>query len=677
MRFARNKILAAFVAFATSILGACHSKPQEVARQPRNTDVVLITLDTTRADHLGCYGSRSVKTPNLDALAARGVRFAHATAQVPLTLPSHACIMTGSYPEVNGMRGMGGFTLAKSHPTIASVAHAAGYQTAAFVASRVLSRTFGLSNGFDTYDDQLNTETREGQLPNIYPKLPASVETDRAIGWLKQHSQKKFFLWVHYYDAHAPYDPPEPYKHLYASHPYSGEIAYMDSQVGRLLDDIGEQGIGSRTLIVVIADHGEGLGEHGEMTHGIFLYDSTMHVPLIIAGPGIPAGKVIEEEVRSIDIMPTILAFLNLSPGKEAEGVSLWPLIQKGQRVQSDFAYMETLYPRIYMGWSELRGIRTDQWKYILAPHQELYDVEKDPGERKNVISRFPDVASNLNKGIWYATRLKSPEQNITASPISEQTRKELESLGYVSGGQPETIELGTPAPDPKNMVGMLKLLSEAGTAIEGREYHRAVPLMKRGLQIDPRNPLAHVYLAIAYERMGDFKDAIGIYQHALSLKLATDEIYARLGKDYLRIHDLPKAVDAMTRANEINPTRLDNLDNLGTAEMQLGRMDEAEKAFHAVVLQDNHDAAAWNGLGLIEIQRGDAATAHQDFEKAIAADSNAVEPLLNLGLLYKNAGDNQQAIHYFRLFLSKAPRAQYGSMFGKVNDAIREMEAH
>lgn len=583
--------------------------------------------------------------------------------------------MTGSYPEVNGMRGMGGFTLAKSHPTIATVAHAAGYETAAFVASRVLSRTFGFSNGFDTYDDEIGAAREEGQLPNIYPKLPASVETDRALGWLKQHSQKRFFLWVHYYDAHAPYDPPEFYKRLYAKDPYSGEIAYMDEQVGRLLDGVQQQGIGSRTLIVVIADHGESLGEHGELTHGIFLYDSTMHVPFIIAGPGVPAGRFIDEEVRSIDVMPTILAFLRLSPGKEAQGVSLWPLIQHGERVKSNYAYMETLYPRIYMGWSELRGMRTDTWKYILAPHPELYNVGKDPGENTNVISRFPDVAANLNKGVWYVTRLKSPKQEITSSPIDAQTRQELESLGYVNGGRPSEIELGTAAPDPKDMIGVLKLLDETSQAIDHHEYPRAVRLMKQSLKGDPTNPLAHVYLATAYERMGNYKDAIRVYQQALGLKLATDEIYARLGKDYLRVHDLPKAVEAMTHANEINPTRLDNLCNLGTAELQLGRVDDAERAFKAAIVENDRYAAAWNGLGLAAIHRGDAETARQDFEKAISSDSAAIEPLLNLGLLYKRAGDNQQAIHYFELFLSKAPKAQYGSMFGEVRKAIQEME--
>ena len=240
------------------------------AQISRDANVVLITIDTTRADHLSCYGPRGAKTPHLDALAARGVRFTHATAQVPLTLPSHACIMTGAYPPVNGLRDMGGFILEKNHSTAASIARSAGFETAAFVGSRVFSKHFGFSNGFATYDDDMSGQTEEG-LPGVFPERRASVVTDRALQWLKKNGGKKFFLWAHYYDPHAPYDPPGPYKSAYAQDLYSGEIAYMDEHIGRLLDGIKRGGLAGRTLIMVVGDHGESLGEHGEMTHGVFL----------------------------------------------------------------------------------------------------------------------------------------------------------------------------------------------------------------------------------------------------------------------------------------------------------------------------------------------------------------------------------------------------------------------
>jgi len=252
-------------------LGACRHAPEQGRLEPRDANVLLITLDTTRADHLSCYHPGKAKTPHLDALAARGVRFAHATAQVPLTLPSHACIMTGAYPPVHGLRDMGGFVLNPSHPTIASLAHAAGFASAAFVGSLAVARQFGLSQGFDTYDDDMGAQTEEGKLPGVFAERRASVVTDHALDWLKQNGQGKFFLWAHYYDPHAPYDPPEPYQRQYAKDPYDGEIAYMDEQVGRLLDGLDQMGLASRTLIIAMADHGESLGEHGEAAHGIFL----------------------------------------------------------------------------------------------------------------------------------------------------------------------------------------------------------------------------------------------------------------------------------------------------------------------------------------------------------------------------------------------------------------------
>jgi choline-sulfatase len=666
--------IACVVLFVAVLASSCrrNETPSAVAQIPRVANVLLITLDTTRADHLSCYGPRGAKTPNLDGLAARGVRFAHATAQVPLTLPSHACIMTGAYPPVHGLRDMGGFTLAKSHPTIASIAQAAGFETAAFVGSRILSKHFGISNGFVTYDDDMSSQPEE-DLPGNYPERRASVVTDHAIEWLKQNSQRRFFLWVHYYDPHAPYDPPQPYKQTYARDLYSGEIAYMDEQVGRLLDWIDQAGLNSRTLILAIGDHGESLGEHGEMTHGVFLYDSTTHVPLIMAGPDVPAGKVISDQVRSIDVMPTVTEFLHLSPGAEVQGVSLWPLIREGRRVRSNYAYLETLYPRTYMGWSELRAMRTDAWKLIVAPHPELYNLETDPQETNNLVVRRPAEASQLQKKVWEVAGEQNKREKVMSSSVDPQTRQELESLGYVGAGTPREIQLGTQAPDPKDRVAILKIQYQVQELLNKKAYGPAAQLMEEGLKRDPQNPASHLFLATAYEKMQDFPRAVQIYQRAIDSNLGTDQMYSRLGRDELRLHQLAKAADAMVRANQMNPTDLDNLRNLGTADLQMGRIDDAEKAFKAITVQNSSYAAAWNGLGLVAIQRNDGDSARGDFEKALEVGPDEVEPLLNLGLLYKKAADNRQAVHYFELFLAKAPKSQYGAVFPDVRQAIRE----
>jgi len=669
-----QRLLVCALPLVAVLTASCHRNETQnsTAQTPRDANVLLITLDTTRADHLSCYGPDGAKTPHLDALAARGVRFAHATAQVPLTLPSHACIMTGAYPPVHGLRDMGGFTLAKSHPTIASIAQAAGFETAAFVGSRILSKHFGISNGFATYDDDMSSQAEE-ELPGVYPERRAAVVTDRAIEWLKQNGQRRFFLWAHYYDPHAPYNPPEPYQHTYAKELYSGEIAYMDEQVGRLFDWIDQAGLSTRTLIVAIGDHGESLGEHGEMTHGVFLYDSTTHVPLIIAGPDVFPGKVISDQVRSIDVMPTVIEFLHLSPGVEVQGVSLWPLIREGRRVPSNYAYLETLYPRTYMGWSELRAMRTDSWKLIVAPHPELYNLERDPQETNNLIAQYPADASQLQKKLWEVAGEQNRQEKVASGSLDPKTRRELESLGYVSPGTPREIQLGTHAPDPKDRVEILKIQYQVQELLNHKAYGRAAPLMEGGLKRDPQNPTSHLFLATAYEKSGNYARAIQVYQKAIERNLITDQMYSRLGRDELRLHQLDKAIDAMVRANQMNPTDLDNLRNLGTAYLQMGRVDDAEKSFKAITVQNGSYAAAWNGLGLVSIQRNDANSARGDFEKALEVGPDEVEPLLNLGLLYKKAGDNRQAVHYFETFLAKAPKSQYGAMFPDVRAAIRE----
>jgi choline-sulfatase len=665
------------VAGVLLFLSACHRhEPEPASIAPRDANVVLITLDTTRADHLSCYSPHGARTPHLDALAARGVRFAHATAQVPLTLPSHACIMTGAYPPVHKLRDMGGFVLDKSHPTMATLTQAAGFATAAFVGSRAVAKHFGLSHGFDTYDDEMGTQSEEGKLPGVFPERRARVVTDRALEWLQQNTHRKFFLWAHYYDPHQPYDPPEPYKHEYASNLYDGEIAYMDEQVGRLLAGLDQLGLASRTLIIAVGDHGESLGEHGELTHGIFLYDATLHVPLIVAGPDVPPGRVIDDQVRSIDLHPSVMEFLHVPPSPESQGVSLWPLIIHGNHVRSNYSYGETLYPRTYMGWSELRAMRTDEWKFIVAPHPELYNLRRDPGELHNVLALQPAEADQLQKQIWAIAGSQARTEKVSTVPVEEQTRQELESLGYVSGGSPHEIQLGSDAPDPKDRIGFLHAMHRAEELLNARDYAQAAQVMEQGLRQDPDNPVAHVYLAMALERSGRTERAIAVYEDAIDRKVFTDMVYSRLGKLYLRIGKLGEAVDAMSHAAQINPTDLDNLRNLGTAQLHLGRVGEAEKTFKAITLQNDHYSAAYNGLGLVAIQRGDGDAARREFEKALELNPNEVEPILNLGVLFDKAGDKPEALHYYLQFLEKASSQDYGALIPKVRAAVRDLKS-
>lgn len=657
-------------------VSACGKHGSQTSRlPPRDANVLLITLDTTRPDHLSCYQAGHAQTPNLDALAARGVRFTEATVQVPLTVPSHACIMTGEYPPANGLRDMSGFVLDKSHPTIASITQSAGFATAGFVGSLVLAKHTGLAHGFDFFDDAMGPQNEEAMPAGDLAERRASVVTDHALRWLKDNANRKFFLWAHYYDPHAPYNPPEPYRHQYAASLYDGEIAYMDSEVGRLLAGMAQLGLESRTLVIAIGDHGESLGEHGEATHGIFLYDATLHVPLIVAGPDVPHGKVISQQVRSIDLLPTITEFLGVAPSGEAQGVSLWPLIQRSTLVRSNYSYAESIYPRTSMGWSELRSMRTEEWKLILAPHPELYDVERDPGELHNLVGSRPAEADQLQKHIWEAAGTHRTE-TVTAAPVDPEVRQELASLGYVNGGSTHQIQLGTDAPDPKDKIAVLQSIERAGRLLDAHEDLMAAQLMEQVLHQDPGNPMAHLDLAMALERIGKPEQAVAAYQDAIQRGISTDTINARLGKLYLRLHQPEKAIESMNRANELNPADVENLRSLGLTELQLGHTEQAENAFKAILVQNDRYGPAYNGLGLVAIKRGDGETAYREFEKAAEVDPAYAEPFLNLGVFFETSGHKQQALQYYQEFLKKASPKEYRDLIPKVRSAVEELEA-
>jgi choline-sulfatase len=685
LTFARLVLAAVCALFAVNSGCRRNEESPESKPSPRDANVLLITLDTTRADHLSCYAGLAAasgrpyagpKTPHLDALAARGIRFTQATVQAPLTLPSHASIMTGEDPPRHGLRNMEGFVLAESHPTLASIVQSNGYQTAAILGSRVLARSCGLAHGFATYDDDMGSHNAVEHQADTFSERRAAAVTDRALAWLKLNGNRRFVLWVHYYDPHEPYNPPQPFKHLYPHDLYSGEIAYMDMEVGRLLDGLSQLGIESSTLVAAIGDHGESLGEHGEMTHGVFLYDSTLHVPFILAGPDVPGGKVIQDQVRSIDVMPTLLGFLNLPPGAEAQGVSLWPLIRNGTRVQSDYSYSETLFPRYFMRWSELRAMRTETWKMIIAPQRELYNVQRDPTESNNLIAKFPANADHLEKKVWEVTGGEKQNETIATSRVDLQTRLELESLGYVSAGVPRQIQLGTAAPDPKDRINILKLQIRAESFIAEKNFARAAHLMEQAMRLDPTNPRCHLYLGRAYEEMGRYPDAIQVYQHALDMKIATDKIYARLGTDYLHDQNFPKAIEAMDQARDLNPANLANLLNLGMAQLQLGQQDDAQKAFMAITAQNDRYAPAHDGLGLLATQRRDANTARREFEKALEVDPEDLRAMLNLGILYQQLGEREQALHFLEGFLKRAPTAEFGDQIPEVRNAVAELKS-
>jgi len=652
--------------------GSNHVAAPDAAPSLHPLNVILVTIDTLRADRLHCYGNRGIETPTLDSVAQHGVLFENAVAQAPLTPPSHASIFTGTNPNVHHVRNTGGFALPSSSVTLATILKAQGWDTAAFVGATVLKKATGFGLGFNVYDDQMPKPER-GQEEREYPERRASVVVDHALNWLQSQSSRQFFVWVHLYDPHEPYDPPAPFREKYRKNLYDGEVAYTDQQLGRFLDAVGKKSPVDKTLIVVLADHGESLGDHGEFNHGVFLYDSTLRIPLLISGPGVPSGVRVSQQARTIDVMPTILELLGGKPPAICQGVSLIPGFSGGN-LATTFSYEETLYPKMNMGWAELRGIRTARWKYIRAPKPELYDLAQDPGETTNVIYAHPKESGELEAAL---KKLSSESSNgvekVASSQVDSHTLEQLKSLGYLSGVAPSEFELSGRGPDPKDHIATLKAFQAAlGPEARAIPAGRKIEMLRQALTGDSTNPSLYFYLGAEYEKAGRFDQAMLVYQDAQKQNIRSGRLLSRMGDLYLRGGNRDAAISAYEKAAQFNPSDVESQSNLATAYLQEGKLADAERGFRWVLTVEEY-ATAYNGLGLIAVQRQDAAAARVNFERAIALDPDLMEAQLNLGLIYKMAGDLPRARVCFETFVAKAPRARYAKIIPQVK---RELDA-
>ncbi len=639
----------------------------------KDYNLVLVTIDTLRADRLHCYGNKSTKTPTLDGIADRGARFVNAVAQAPLTPPSHASIFTGTNPNVHQVRNTGGFKLKPSSMTLARILKAHGRDTAAFVGASVLKSSFGFNLGFDTYDDQMPKAT-DSRDERESPERRAEVVVDHAVKWLSSQSGRPYFLWVHLYDPHEPYNPPEPFRQQYRDNLYDGEIAYTDEQLGRLLNAVAEKSPPAKTIVVVVADHGESLGDHGEFNHGVFLYDSTLRIPLLMAGPGIPQSTI-TQQVRSIDILPTILDLLGGQSPEQCQGTTLTPSFH-GKSVDTNVSYEETLYPKMNMGWAELRGIRTDHWKYVRAPQPELYDLETDSAEKSNVIATHQDEAQELDSRLEKLSRIRatSDAEPVAATRMDSETRNQLKSLGYLSGAVSGEVHLDGKGDDPKTRTATLLAFQRAlGPDSHKLSAAKRIDLLRRALSEDSKNPSLYFYLAAEYEQAGQYDEAISTCESAAKHGVMNGRLLARLGDLYLRSGRKEQAIAAYEKAEQYDPSDIESQTNLGTAYLETGKPSDAERCFRRVLMTEDY-APAHNGLGLLAIQRRDGDTARAQFEKAVAMDPSLVEAQLNLGLLYKMAGDIPRAKECFEAFLQKAPGDKYGRIIPQVKEELAAM---
>ena len=656
------------------LIGGCRTSTEDTQKtklavkwNPFN--IVVVTVDTLRPDRLGCYGYAKIKTPNLDRLAEKGTLFENAVCQVPITPPSHASMFTGTYPVVHQVRNVAGFNLDPSHRTLAKMLQERGWQTAAFVGAAVLAKATGLNQGFQTYDDTMN----HPELGVASPQLRAGRVIDRALEWLaKQSHQSPFFLWVHVYDPHAPYDPPAPFKNEYSREPYDGEIAYVDRELGRLFNAVETRFPPDKTLFTVLSDHGESLSEHGENTHGVFLYDSTLRIPWILSGPGIPSGKRVKEQARTIDLLPTLVSLLGGGLPSESQGTSLLPALS-GQKVNTDVSYAESLIPKIDMGWAELRAMRTARWKYVRAPRPELYDLDKDPQELANVIQQHPVEAEKLESQLrdLTSTGAGRPEE-IQSKTINAETERQLRSLGYVSAGSHRRLVLAGNGADPKDRIHILQLVDEATTRQTKIAPLHRIRLLEQALKEDPANSRVYLVLGVGYEINRRDQEALALYRSGIERHVgATSKLYARVARICGRQGMVDAAIQAYELSLESDPTSIETQEELAMAYLLRGRMAEAERILKGILVLNEGSAKAHNSLGWIALKRRDVSLAREHFEKALQLDPDLIDAYINLGMLFKETGDFEQARSSFETFLSKASKLDYRSSIRNVHTEL------
>jgi len=612
-------------------------------------NVVLITVDTVRADHLGCYGHKGVRTPHIDRLAGDGVLFQKAYTPVPITLPAHASLFTGTYPMATGMHDFSGNRLNPGQPTMAALLRGRGYATAGIVGSAVLDSRFGLDSGFDFYYDEFDfSRLDERNLDSM--ERPGNLVMDQALGWLERTSARPFFVWVHLYDPHHPYTPPPPYDAEYRKNPYDGEIAFTDAQVGRLLDFLAEKKLYDHTLIVLASDHGEGLGEHDEETHGFFIYTTTLHVPLLVK---LPARQTVRRQrvgapVSLIDVLPTVLQLTGGGVPGFVQGKSLLPLMLGREENLHNGLYAESYLPRIHFNWSELRSVRVGDHHYIQAPRPEIYDLSKDPGERRNLHGTETVPAGKLEARLRALVQEYTPGDSSPSAeemPLDPILSERLKSLGYValSGGADMSAE-GLDLPDPKDRIKMYELVSAAMTDSQRGRYRESVSKLAATLEWEEDSVPVRYLMGLNYYRLNDFARAIPEFQRVLRLQPDFSLASYYLGLSYGKAGDLDQAIAALRRTLVLDPSNFAAAFNLGVAYLQKGKAPEAAAVFRQSVEIFPDYAQGHEALGevLLYQQRVDEAIA--SLRRAVELNPGTVKGRLALAKALDAKGLHQEA---------------------------------
>ncbi|MDA1305679.1 MAG: sulfatase-like hydrolase/transferase [Acidobacteria bacterium] len=684
MVFSRPGMVWGLVVVTMLAIGAWFWSRAAVPSTPMN--VVLITLDTLRADHVGSYGATMVDTPHLDRLASQGVVFEQAMTTAPLTLPAHSSIMTGQFPPVHGVRDNGGFFLGPEQVTMAEILSERGYQTGATVGAFVLDSKWGLDQGFGTYQDDFDLSgIKAMSLASV--KRPGNEVVDLALAWMEGVADQQFFAWLHLYDPHAPYESPEPYRSRYRGHPYRGAIAFTDAQVGRVFDFLEARGLADNTIVIVTADHGEGLGEHGEETHGFFVYEIAMRVPLIVRAPstGI-APRRVGQPVRTVDILPTVLELLGTSPPEPIEGRSLVPLMTGATRELALDGYGEAMYPLHHYGWSELTTLRSDRYKLIDAPRPELYDLQNDPNELVNLFDERRTVADAMLREL--RDRKRVMEEDAPEAPQTEdvdpETRARLAALGYVGSFVATSSEPSSGRADPKDKIGLFNLMTTARDVSKGEdageeaiamlrsvvaedpnvidawfmlgnEYFKlgrwteAIAQFRRSLELKPDYDLAIINMANAYRRLGQDDAALAGYEHYVTIDPKNAYVHYQIGEIHMDQRNLPRAEAAFAQALSIDPKLASAQVATAVLAYERGQLPQAEQRLReALTLKPEVRLAHYN-LALIAEARGDDVAAEASYRAELTNHPTAFKASFNLGRLKARQGQAGDAARLYQ----------------------------
>jgi len=654
----------------------------ETERVPTGTgdaagyNVLVITMDTTRADHIGCYGNQGVQTPVIDGMARSGVLCANAFTPSPSTLPGHSSIFTGLYPYNHGARANGTYNLGDDNVTLAEILKQEGYATSAVISAYVLDSRFGLNQGFDVFNDDLSKGVKHGD--HTFRERPAEFTNEAAFAWLDANAGGNFFLWVHYFDPHAPYFPPEPFRTTYQNRLYDGEIAYVDQAIGALLAKLEELGVRDKTLVVLASDHGEGLGEHGENTHSMLVYDATLHTPLIFSCPRLfPSGYVLHAQASNVDIVPTVLDLLGVQSDHKFDGTSL--LLPLGSRPPG--LYAETISTLTLHGWSPLFCVRHADGKYIHAPTPEYYDLTEDPRELNNVLAENTEKAKLLSDELgkhiggdpFGSDALKQ------AVNMDAETTRRMDALGYIGTTKPGDVDVEAAAKlDPKEMIHHWEAVQKATNLISVGKIHEGVEILEACVEEVPNDVWALRLLSNAYVTMGKYEEAEQMLRTAIGLETRDPTLHVTLGRALARKGQLEEAKKQYGIALQIDPKFAGTYVALAALAVAKNRREEAEEYFRKAIEMDpgTTGPGAYFEMGTMYLRALEFDKAQDAFESAIELDPLSGLAHGGLGSVFADQGKLEQALEEFAIAVRHEPANQQilASLAG-LHDKLREFD--